>query len=171
MVERCDECKAHAESWRRATSEDRTVFKLISDLISKPRAGSPVVERPCARCGTEMADLGGRSDRKYCSGACRVAAHRAQHRPPRFDRPCRPCEWCGGCMRWRRPDAKCCSNACKQAAYRASGLAESLELLATAVQLVRQADTPARVKALEESLPPELLEVARMVLEREPAGN
>jgi hypothetical protein len=35
--------------------------------------------RRCESCGAVIA---GRTDRRYCSGACRVAAHRRAHRPP-----------------------------------------------------------------------------------------
>ncbi len=116
MGELCAQCQAHAEEWRGADLSDLAAsFRAWGIVDSRPPA-----ERPCAHCGNEIP--GGRADRKYCTGACRVAAHRKQRRPARpgaWASECRPCEQCYDiCLRGTRPDQRYCSAACKQAAYR-----------------------------------------------------
>jgi predicted nucleic acid-binding Zn ribbon protein len=117
--ELCDQCREHAEQWRDADLGDiggiAERFRTLRERLGHNPA--PKVERPCAYCGGEIP--GGRSDRKYCTGACRVAAHRKQHRGQPLASECRPCEQCYEiCLRGTRPDQRYCSAACKQVAYR-----------------------------------------------------
>jgi hypothetical protein len=52
---------------------------------------------------------------KYCSGKCRMAAHRERNK---VDTRCY-CQWCGRAFIAKRGDAKYDTRACQQAAYRA----------------------------------------------------
>lgn len=157
MGELCDQCQAHAEAWRNADVE----LPSLRAFLDKFEARRAPVERPCSHCGKEMADLGSRADRKYCSGACRVAAHRKQHRPAARRGECRPCEWCEVCLRRHRPDAKYCSARCKQAAYRAWGGPYGTVKLIAALEAVTR-DSPEGRQLVAELEPAELFEAAKM---------
>lgn len=57
------------EEWGRQLA---TALRPLNHFARQVAGGVPVV---CARCGQSY--LASRSDSRYCSGACRVAAHRA----------------------------------------------------------------------------------------------
>lgn len=156
MGELCEQCQERAEQWRNADFN----LRPLQALIDKLAAAKPPVERPCAHCGNEI-PAGGRADRKYCSAACRVAAHRKQHRPARRDGVCRPCEWCGVCLRLHRPDAKYCSHRCKQAAYRAWGGPDAAVKLISVLDAVI-GDSPEARRQAAAMEPAELYEAARV---------
>ena len=57
--------------------------ELLGPAGHRPDAGSGTAQpRTCQRCGKALKSDGSRGGRpaKYCSGACRTAAHRALHR-------------------------------------------------------------------------------------------
>ena len=57
--------------------------ELLGPAAHRPEAGSGTAQpRTCQRCGKPLKTGGSRGGRpaKYCSGACRTAAHRALHR-------------------------------------------------------------------------------------------
>jgi len=57
--------------------------ELLGPAGDRPEAGSGTAQpRTCERCGKPVKTDGSRGGRpaKYCSGACRTAAHRALHR-------------------------------------------------------------------------------------------
>ena len=57
--------------------------ELLGPAGHRPEAGSGTAQpRTCQRCGKPLKTDGSRGGRpaKYCSGACRTAAHRALHR-------------------------------------------------------------------------------------------
>ena len=57
--------------------------ELLGPAGHRPEAGSGTARpRTCQRCGKPLKTDGSRGGRpaKYCSGACRTAAHRARHR-------------------------------------------------------------------------------------------
>lgn len=44
------------------------------EQVIRPKRLTPPAEKTCAQCGQAMT---GTARRRYCSGACRLAAHRA----------------------------------------------------------------------------------------------
>jgi ferredoxin len=64
---------------RRCGSERRSEPRTTAGMDSGPGAApaGAVTDRACVACG---APLRGRRDRRFCSGACRVAAHRRRER-------------------------------------------------------------------------------------------
>ena len=56
--------------------------ELLWPAGQSPEAGSGAQPRTCQRCGKPLNSGGSRGGRpaKYCSGACRTAAHRSLHR-------------------------------------------------------------------------------------------
>ena len=74
--------------------------------------------QPCARCGQTF--LATRSTARYCSAACRQAAHRARHnsRPEKGDPYLLTCAICAVEFLASRADAKFCSPTCRTHARR-----------------------------------------------------
>ncbi len=56
--------------------------ELLGPALERPGAGSDVepAAAVCRHCGTPLHGSGRGRPARYCSGRCRVAAHRAQHR-------------------------------------------------------------------------------------------
>lgn len=68
----------------------------------------------CHHCGRDFETRWAAA--KFCSGKCRMAAHRAKTRVTEIKRYCK---WCGSPFYAKRGNGEYCCNAHKQAAYRA----------------------------------------------------
>jgi hypothetical protein len=83
----CDDCGAYYLDGRsnrhRAWKTKRRCAKCFARqryaYVQRSRSWRRKLSPACAQCG---AHLTGRSDRKFCSGKCRIAAHRLKRRPP-----------------------------------------------------------------------------------------
>jgi len=69
----CEACGLPVERGWNVRTKAHTCSRACTFLLSKRRTVPVAVTRRCPQCGDEIT---GRTDKRYCSGRCRQAAHR-----------------------------------------------------------------------------------------------